>query len=215
MRKAALARVLLAACVPATPAAAQEGAADTAYVESVTGRVVALVNGKPVLLDALDTVTDKTRLDVLANSELRLCHYQKQRIVALAGPARISVTASGVTAENGKDIAPSGETCAKPVVSTFQGGFVARTAGTAVTNVALRPSIKIANRSANGIRSVTLWDSTRTNIVSTFDNKATRLFLNEGQVYQLVIDRDDGSENKMTLKASATVNARPLILVVR
>ena len=112
MRKAALAMVLLAACVPATPAAAQEGAADTAYVESVTGRVVALVNGKPVLLDALDTVTDKTRLDVLANSELRLCHYQKQRIVALAGPARISVTASGVTAENGKDIAPSGETCA-------------------------------------------------------------------------------------------------------
>jgi len=215
MRKKTLTMVLFATCVPAMPAAAQEDAADTAYVESVTGRVVALVNGKPVLLDALDTVTDKTRLDILANSELRLCHYQKQRIVAIAGPARISVTASGVTAENGKDIAPSAETCAKPVVSTFQGGFVARTAGTAATNVALRPSIKIVNRSANGIRSITVWDSTRTNVVSSFDNKATQLFLNEGQVYQLVIARNDGSENKMTLKASATANTSPLILVVR
>ena len=215
MRKTALAMVLFATCVPAMPAAAQEDAVDMAYVESLTGRVVALVNGKPVLLEALDTVTDKTRLDVLANSELRLCHYQKQRIVALAGPARISVTASGVTAENGKDIAPSAETCAKPVVSTFQGGFVARTAGTAATNVALRPSIKIVNRSANGISSITLWDSTRTNVVSTFDNKATQLFLNEGQVYELVIARNDGSENKMTLRASATANTSPLILVVR
>ena len=215
MRKAALAIALLAACVSAMPVAAQEGFAGVAYVESVTGRVIALLNGKPTLLDALDTVADKTRLDVLANSELTICHYQKQRIIGLAGPARIFVTASGVIAENGKDIAPSAETCAKPVVSAFQGGFVARSASTAATNVALRLSIKIVNRSSNGIRSVTLWDSTRTKVVSTFDANATRLFLSDGQVYHLVIDRNDGSENKLTLKAGATANASPLILVVR
>ena len=38
-----------------------ENAADVGYVEDVSGRVVAFTQGKPVLLDALDVVSDRTR----------------------------------------------------------------------------------------------------------------------------------------------------------
>ena len=55
--------------------AAQEAAADVGYVEDVSGRVVAFAQGKPTLLDALDVISDRTRLDLQANSELRICHY--------------------------------------------------------------------------------------------------------------------------------------------
>src|SRR5215831_1697817 len=59
---------------------------DVAYVEDVSGRVVAFVQGKPTLLDALDTIDDRTRLDLLANSELRICHYSSHRFLTLKGP---------------------------------------------------------------------------------------------------------------------------------
>jgi hypothetical protein len=215
------ARVLSVIClhtfVNATPCIAQGSADETAYVESVTGRAVAMVQGKPVLLDLLDTITDRTRVDLLANSELRICHYQKQRIVALAGPLRVSVTSAGVMAENGKAIAASGETCLKPVVSNFQGGFVARAAKTPlanVANVALRPNIKLVNRGSNGITGATLWDQSQQTIVSTFRQNAARPTLDEGQVYHLVVGRSDGSESKMMLRASAAASRSPRILVV-
>jgi hypothetical protein len=205
--------------VSATPCAAQAGAAETAYVESITGRAIAMVQGKPVLLDLLDTITDRTQVDLLANSELRICHYQKQRIVTLAGPLRVSVTSAGVTAENGKQIAAAGETCLKPVVSSFQGGFVARTvktplAKTPLANVALQPNIKLVNRGANGITGAALWDQTQQRIVWTFRQNAARPTLEEGQVYHLVVGRSDGSESKMTLRASAAASRSPRILVV-
>ena len=44
--------------------AAQEAATGAAYVESVDGRIVAFSRGKPVLLDALDVLGDRTRLDL-------------------------------------------------------------------------------------------------------------------------------------------------------
>jgi hypothetical protein len=72
-----------------SPVAAQEGRTDVAFVEAVSGRVVAFAAGKPVLLDALDVVSDRTRLDLQANSELRLCHYQTRRFVTVKGPARV------------------------------------------------------------------------------------------------------------------------------
>jgi hypothetical protein len=206
--------VCLHACGNVSPSAAQDKAAETAYVESVTGRVVALVQGKPVLLDLLDTIADQTRLDLLANSELRICHYQKQKIVILAGPLRASISVSGVKAENGKEIAASTETCVKPVESTFQGGFIARTAGTVPMNVGLRPNIKIVNRTANGIRNIVLWDDTQQKVVTTFKHTTAQPVLTDGQVYHLVVGRNDGSESKMVLRASATAGTSPLILVV-
>jgi hypothetical protein len=208
--------------VNAAPCTAQGSAAETAYVESVTGRAIAMVQGKPVLLDLLDTITDRTRVDLLANSELRICHYHRQRIMTLAGPLRVSVTSAGVTAENGKAIAASGETCLKPVVSSFQGGFVARTAKTQsakaplanVANVALQPNIKLVNRGSNGITGATLWDQSQQTIVSTFRQNAARPTLDEGQVYHLVVGRSDGSESRMTLRASAAASRSPRFLVV-
>src|SRR5215471_8052006 len=73
-----------------SPAAAQE--ADIGYVAAVTGRVVALVRGTPSLLDTADVISDRTRLDVLANSELQVCHYGLQRSVTMTGPARVTVS---------------------------------------------------------------------------------------------------------------------------
>jgi hypothetical protein len=106
------------------PAAAQ--ATDVAYVEAVSGRVVAFARGIPMLLDALDVISDQTRVDLLANSELRVCHYQTQRFLTLRGPARVTISADGVTASTSKGAVASAETCAAPAVPKLQGGLLTR-----------------------------------------------------------------------------------------
>jgi hypothetical protein len=106
--------------------AAQEVAGDVAYVEGVSGRVVAFSRGRPVLLDVLDTIIDRTRLDLQPQSELRICHYGTQRLVILKGPARASISADGVIAESGHAINAAAGICATPVASRFQGGLVSR-----------------------------------------------------------------------------------------
>ena len=128
---------------------------------------------------------------------------------------RASVTSSGVAADNGKEIEGSTETCAKPAMSNFQGGFVARTTGMTATKVSARPTIKIVNRSANGIRSIVLWDSMQQRIVALFVRNAATPILSEGQSYLLVVERSDGTEQKMLLQASPLVDARMMIFVVR
>ena len=109
-----------------SPSAAQELAADVAYVASVSGRVVALVRGTPSLLDNADVISDRTRLDVLAKSELEVCHYGLQRFVTLSGPTRVTFSSSSVTVESGRAAVVSKETCAMPQASNFQGGLVTR-----------------------------------------------------------------------------------------
>jgi hypothetical protein len=69
--------MILGSCF--NPMAAQEASPDIAFVENVAGRAVAFVSGRPTLLGPLDVITNQTRVDVLANSELRLCHYQASR----------------------------------------------------------------------------------------------------------------------------------------
>ena len=109
-----------------SPSAAQGPAADVAYVASVSGRVVALVRGTPSLLDTADVISDQTRLDVLANSELQVCHYGLQRFVTLSGPTRVTFSSGSVTVESGRAAVVSKETCAMPQASNFQGGLVTR-----------------------------------------------------------------------------------------
>ena len=193
----------------------QETASDVAYVEAVTGNVVAAVQGKPVLLDVLDVIGDRTRLDLTANSELRLCHYQLRKLVSLKGPLRASVSAAGVTIENGKAVAPSAESCAVPVISTLQGGFVTRNIAVTATNVPLRPSIKVVNHGTKTIRQVALWDSMRSATLATFERNAARPLLEDGKSYVLVVEQGDGTELKMTLQAVAGTRTGPLIVVVR
>jgi hypothetical protein len=106
--------------------AAQEAATEVAYIEAVNGRVVAFSRGKPVLLEALDTVSERTRVDLQINSEVRICHLRTHRVLTLTGPTRALISADGVAAESGQAIAASTATCAEPIVSQHQGGLVSR-----------------------------------------------------------------------------------------
>jgi hypothetical protein len=213
-----LSTIGLGAAAGISQAAAQEAAGDVAYVEAVSGRVVAFSRGAPVLLDTLDIISDRTRLDLQANSELRICHYRTQRLVALAGPSKASISADGVTAANGKAVAASAETCAVPVVSNFQGGLVARgidpNMDPKTTTVPLQPAIKVVSRGANPINKIALWDGKQQTVLGTFDRRQARPTLEDGQSYLLVVERSDGSELKMKLKGSATVRPGPVIVVV-
>jgi hypothetical protein len=89
-------------------------------------RVVAFAAGKLTLLDALDVVSDGTRLDLQANSELRICHYQMRQFLTLKGPLRASISREGVAVENSKTVLAVAGSCAAPVPSTFSGGIVVR-----------------------------------------------------------------------------------------
>jgi hypothetical protein len=109
-----------------SPSVAREAAADVAYVASVSGRVVAWIGGTPSLLDIAVVISDRTRLDVLANSELQVCHYGLQRFVTMTGPARVTVSSGNVTVESGRAAVVSKETCAMPQTPHFQGGLVTR-----------------------------------------------------------------------------------------
>src|SRR5258705_6491045 len=109
-----------------SPLAAQESATDVGFVEAMSGRVVAFVRGSPVLVDVLDVISERTRLDLLANSELRLCHYRIGRFVTMRGPARITVSADGITVQAGNPVDVSPVTCALVQTSKYQGGLVAR-----------------------------------------------------------------------------------------
>jgi hypothetical protein len=116
----------LGASSGAIPSVAQEAAADVAYVETVSGRVVAFARGAPVLLSNLDIIGDRTKLDLLAQSELRVCHYGTQRFLTLKGPARLTISSDGVSSEGGKSIEASAEPCAAPTISKLQGGLLTR-----------------------------------------------------------------------------------------
>jgi hypothetical protein len=210
---AALLLSILGVGLRPTPSAAEEAAADVAYVEDVSGRVIASVQGKPTLLDALDLIGERTRLDLQANSEVRICHHRTQRLFALKGPLRASVSRDGVTVENGK--AASAGSCAAPVVSIFQGGVALRSAGVRTMEVPLRPSIKVVDHSTRPIRRIALWDGEQRKVLATFDRDTARPILDDGQSYILVVGRGDGSEFKLKLLGNAGTRTGPLILVLR
>ena len=65
----------------------------------------------PVLVDALDAISDRTRFDLLNNSELRLCHYRIGRFVTMRGPARITISADGFTVTAGQPVEVTQDTC--------------------------------------------------------------------------------------------------------
>jgi hypothetical protein len=194
--------------------AAQGIATDVAYVEAVSGSVVASSQGKRTAIDVLDTMGVRTQLDLQANSELRICHYRTHKLLTLRGPLRAVVSASGVTGENGTAINGPAETCAAPVVSTFQGGLVTRAPAATAIIVPLRPSIKVVNHGTQAIRQIVLWDGRHQTILMNFDGSAARPIFNKGESYFLAVERSDGSELILKLRASGVVKTGPLILVV-
>jgi len=198
---AALAVVGLGVTSQSSRLAAQDGASEVAYVETVSGRVVSFAKGKPTLLDVLDIVRDGTALTLQADSELRLCHYRLGKFLNLKGPLRASITAAGLTTEDGKPVAASAESCAAPVLSLVQGGLVSRNVAFTTVDVSLRPIIKVVNQSKNPIRHVALWDEPRQKILATFEGNTARPKLDADRSYLLVVDQGDGNESKITLKA--------------
>jgi hypothetical protein len=117
---------VLGAGVGLSPSAAQELSTDVGFIEAVSGRVVAMAHGTPVLSDVSDVISDRTRFDLLANSALSLCHYRLGRFVTLRGPARIIVSKDGITVQAGNPVDVSQQTCTVIQESKFQGGIVAR-----------------------------------------------------------------------------------------
>jgi hypothetical protein len=116
--------------------AAQE-AVEVAFVEDVSGQVVAFSQGRPTLLAPLDTINHRTQLDLPANSEVRVCHYQAGQIVSLKGPLRVTVSRDGVTAgSGGKTALVAAGPCAAPVATTSQGGIVTRGVSDQLKNAA-------------------------------------------------------------------------------
>jgi hypothetical protein len=89
-------------------------------------RVVAAGRENPVLVKALEVISEQTRFDLLPNSELRPCHYHMQRFLTVKGPARVTLSADGITVEAGKAAVVSQDTCGFALASKFQGGFLAR-----------------------------------------------------------------------------------------
>jgi hypothetical protein len=211
-----LAAMLLSAAVDgaSAPTWAQQAVADVAYVEDVTGHVVALSQGKPILLNALDTISDRTRLDLQANSELRICHFPTRQFLTLKGPLKASVSQDGVTADNNKAMATATGRCVAPVVSTVQGGLVSRSAGVKAVSVPLQPHIRLVNRGTQPIGKAVLWDGDLRNELTRFERDAARPTLQDGQFYVVVVERSDGNELKVLLQASGTTRAAPVILVV-
>jgi hypothetical protein len=103
-----------------------DSATEVAYVSEVSGRVVVLMQGRPTFLDALDIVADQTRIDLQANSEVRICHSRTHQVFTLKGPLTAMIEQGGVTIENGRRAVASTGSCATPTASIFHGGFVAR-----------------------------------------------------------------------------------------
>lgn len=208
--------VLLSAAWAGMSASAAQETTDVAYVEAVTGRVLASSQGKPALLDVLDTINDRTRLDLQANSELSICHYRVGKVVSLKGPLRALVSTAGVTSEAGKAVDVSAETCAAPVVSTVQGGIMSRSMNDfPPTTVPLRPSIKVVARGNQTIRKMALLDDTHNTVVAKFDRNVVRPELAQGKSYFLVVEMSNGRQLEMMLQANAATQTRPVILVVR
>ena len=111
---------------PTPPLAAQEASSDVAFVEAVTGRVVAFASGSPALLGPLDVISNRTRVDVLVNSELHLCHYRTGRLLTVQGPSRVMVSADAISIQAGKPVDISREKCNIPQASLYPGGLIAR-----------------------------------------------------------------------------------------
>ena len=101
------------------------------------------------------------------------------------------------------------------MVSTFQGGVVTRGASVPTVNVPLRAGIRVVNRGTQTIRRIVLGDRLQKTVLMNFDGNAARPTFMDGEDYLLVVERSDGSEFNLMLRAAAATGTAPLIVVVR
>jgi hypothetical protein len=124
MTRTAVAVTILGFGLGISGAAAQT--TDVAHVVTVQGFVLAGSSERPALLEVLDPIRDRTRIDLPANSELRICHYPTHTTLILRGPTRAEVSARGLAVENVNAVDSSREPCGQPAMATVQGGLMTR-----------------------------------------------------------------------------------------
>src|SRR5262249_51515328 len=93
---------------------------------AVRGLVVANVGGERTQLEILDGILERTRLELTANSELRICHYSTRTQITLKGPLRAEVWADDATAENARAVERSSAPCTAPDLTGAQNGHQSR-----------------------------------------------------------------------------------------
>ena len=121
--------VLTASVIGADSCMAQE--ANVAHVLAVHGSVLAHASGERTRLEILDGIRERTRIELTANSELRICHYPTRTQITLKGPLRAEVWADGLTTENAKAVERSTAPCLAPGLASVQGGHLSRGASAA------------------------------------------------------------------------------------
>ena len=215
-KTAAVLATLSCLAVLPLPAAAEEAPAEVAYVESVSGRAIAIGPGRPTQLDALDLVAERTRIDLLAASEMRLCHFRTQRSFELKGPLQTSISREGISIEPAKSAATAAGNCVAPAIASYQGGIALRSSANIKSiEVPLRPSIKIIDRGKPPINKIALWDGDYRKVLLTFGHDRAQPALDDGQSYILFVGRSDGSELKLRLQSKASNQSSPLIVLAR
>jgi len=122
--------VLTASVIGIGSCAAQEPT--VAHVLAVNGSVTANASGERTWLEILDGIRERTRIELLGNSELRICHYSTRTQLILKGPVRAEVWADGVTAQNAKAVERSNAPCTAPGLASVQGGHLSRGASPAL-----------------------------------------------------------------------------------
>ena len=116
---------LIASMISAGDCPAQE--ANVAHVIAVRGFVTANVAGEQTrLLDVLDGIRERTRIELRANSELSICHYPTRTQVTLKGPLHAEVWADSLTVDNAAAVARSSTPCAGPELPSRPGGQLFR-----------------------------------------------------------------------------------------
>ena len=116
---------LIASMISAGDCAAQE--ANVAHVTAVRGFVIANVSGERTqLLEILDGIRARTRIELRANSELSICHYPTRTQITLKGPLRAEVWAGSLTADNAGAVERSSTPCSAPELPSAPGGQLLR-----------------------------------------------------------------------------------------
>ena len=218
LKKAGLAFLFLSLGIcapwPILPAFAQAAARDIGYVVGVKGRAIIISQGDTTPLGVLDTIDDPTEIELGPSSEVRICQYRSLKVLTLKGPGKASISDLSTTLDNGLEVPISNEACAKPVLSTVQGGAVFRD----VVNpayVGLKPQIRIINQGKEKITKVSLLDAQNGKRLKRFKGRLEAPRLAEGRPYSLVLQFANGRKWEMKLQASAAAGSDAVIITVQ
>jgi hypothetical protein len=210
-----LAGAALAAPGMAVPLATAAGAAEVAYVDEVSGAPAIMAGDGSAPVVALDILSPDQALVLPPGSRVRLCHYGVKSIYDLAGPMKVTVTASGVLSAEGEILVPGPQVCSEPAVSILQGGVVFRgTKGDGAPRITPSPRIRIVAPAAAGLRTVRIEDNLSGGTVAEFRSGLARPRLQAGRIYRVVAELASGEKRTVFLRAAEGPDARDTLLLI-